>query len=87
MSRCELTETYSPAAMDRAPRHHAREPGHQDRFGAGGGTRHSQHETRGRHDAVIGSEDGRPDLVGPFGQSSGATIGRPSLTRDSPVSR
>ena len=59
VSACELTDTYSPAAIDIAPATRPATPG--DQHGAAGPRRggDADHEARRRDDAVVRAEHGR----------------------------
>jgi hypothetical protein len=58
VSDCELTETYSPAAIDMAPADESSDAGDEDIawFGVGGG--HADDQACSRDDAVVGAQDG-----------------------------
>ena len=55
-SRWELTDTYSPAAIERRPGHEPRDARGGDRPHRGVRRRDAQHEARGRQDAVVRAE-------------------------------
>ena len=66
LSRCELTEPYSPAAIDPAPATSAATPAVKTAGPAGVGGGHADDQRGGRGDAVVGAEHGGaepPDAV------------------------
>ena len=88
VSACELTDTYSPAAIDMAPATSPATPATRISARAAPGGRHADDEAGGRHDAVVGAEDGgaQPaDSIGSvsFKMSHGAFLrkSRPACDR------
>ena len=60
----ELTETYSPAAIDSAPRGEAGDPGGDDRGTRRAGSCCAQHKARRRHDDQLTPSGGGEALAG-----------------------
>jgi hypothetical protein len=67
---CELTDTYSPAAIDSAP---ATSPATYNRGTRRTGRRHAEHETRRRNDAVVGAEYGSAQPLRAVAEMDGGT--------------
>ena len=63
-SRCELTDTYSPAAIDSAPATSPAIPAVTIAAPDAPGRGDAEHEARRRHDAVVGAEHRGAQPVG-----------------------
>ena len=56
MSDCELTDTYSPAAIDMAPATSPATPAIKTSFSVAAAAANADDQACGRNDAVVGSE-------------------------------
>ena len=65
VSDCELTETYSPAAIDMAPATRPATPVNSNRSGTRSGS-HTEDQAGRRNDPVIGAEHGRSKPADPL---------------------
>ena len=65
VSDCELTDTYSPAAIDMAPATSPATPGDQDIVLRGRCRRNADDQACGRDDAIVGAEDRGPQPADP----------------------